>query len=186
MLQTSQIEKPRCSAKIDHMRLRRAMNLPSDFQNFSSSGFQFEIHVGLRLLIKGSFPVGLDSPAARAPTWLPSQGLCQRYPIEKSSISARREVVDCAFLRRCGMGLCNARFFGRAGSKDRHIRAVGTPWGLGDGCAKRSSGRRKSGSRSNERSFLYTQPTVGTDFGRTHDAAKTNMAGRRVDRLALA
>src|SRR5262245_40227078 len=51
MLQSSQIEKPRCSAKIDQMRLRRAMALPVDFQNVSSSGFQSEIQVGFRLLI---------------------------------------------------------------------------------------------------------------------------------------
>src|SRR5215471_914977 len=51
MLQMSQIEKPRCSATIDQMRFRWAMNLPVDFQNVSSSGFQSEIQVGLRLLI---------------------------------------------------------------------------------------------------------------------------------------
>src|SRR5215468_255624 len=43
MLHISQIEKPRCSAKIDQMRLRRAMNLPLAFQNFSSSGSQCAI-----------------------------------------------------------------------------------------------------------------------------------------------
>src|SRR5437762_1414374 len=51
MLQSSQIEKPRCSAKIDQMRLRRAMALPLDCQNFSSSGFQSEIQAGLSSLI---------------------------------------------------------------------------------------------------------------------------------------
>src|SRR5262245_7948559 len=51
MLQSSQIENPRCSAKIDQMRLRRAMNLPVDSQNLSSSGFQSEIQLRLRLLI---------------------------------------------------------------------------------------------------------------------------------------
>jgi hypothetical protein len=56
---------------------------------------------------------------------LPWQGLCQLYPIEKSSISARRKGEDCAFLRRCGMSLCNAKFFGRVGSKDGRIRAAG-------------------------------------------------------------
>src|SRR5437870_5428894 len=110
MLQTSQIEKPRCSAKIDHMRLRRAMNLPSDFQNSSSSGFQFEIHIGLRLLIKCSFPVGPDSPAARAPTGVALARPVPTYPTEKSSISARRKGEDCTLLRRCGMSLCNANF----------------------------------------------------------------------------
>jgi hypothetical protein len=42
---------------------------------------------------------------------------------EKSSISARREGEDCAFLRHCGMSLCNAKFFGGVGSKDGRIRA---------------------------------------------------------------
>src|SRR5262245_35593244 len=51
MLQSSQTEKPRCSAKIDQMRLRWAMDLPVDFQNASSSGFHSEIQLGLRLLI---------------------------------------------------------------------------------------------------------------------------------------
>src|ERR1700756_809674 len=52
MLQISQIEKPRCSATIDQMRLRRAMVLPSEFQNFSSSGFQSAIHREFRVLIE--------------------------------------------------------------------------------------------------------------------------------------
>src|SRR5215469_1156351 len=51
MLQMSQIEKPRCSATIDQIRFRRAIALPSAFQNFSSSGFQSEIHRPLGLLI---------------------------------------------------------------------------------------------------------------------------------------
>src|SRR5271168_4285914 len=46
MLQISQTENPICSATIDQMRLRRAMNLPFEFQNVSSSGFQSEIQVG--------------------------------------------------------------------------------------------------------------------------------------------
>src|SRR5215469_2319461 len=52
MLQMSQIEKPRCSATIDQMRLRWAMNLPVDFQNVPSSGFHSEIQLGLRLFIR--------------------------------------------------------------------------------------------------------------------------------------
>src|SRR5947209_5400602 len=55
MLQLSQIEKPRCSATIDQMRLRRAMALPLEFQYLSSSGFQSEIQVVFRLLIRVSF-----------------------------------------------------------------------------------------------------------------------------------
>src|ERR1700721_321979 len=43
MLQISQIEKPRCSAMIDQMRLRLAMALPLDSQNVASSGFQSAI-----------------------------------------------------------------------------------------------------------------------------------------------
>src|SRR5215472_484808 len=45
MLQISQIEKPRCSARMDQKRLRLAMNFPFDSQNCSSSGFQSEIQV---------------------------------------------------------------------------------------------------------------------------------------------
>src|SRR5215471_11989037 len=45
MLQISQIEKPRCSARIDQKRFRLAMNFPFDSQNCSSSGFQSEIQV---------------------------------------------------------------------------------------------------------------------------------------------
>src|SRR6516164_9150769 len=55
MLQMSQIENPRCSAKIDQIRLRRAMNLPVDFQNVSSSGFHSEIQLVFPLLIRMSF-----------------------------------------------------------------------------------------------------------------------------------
>lgn len=38
MREIIQIEKPRCSARIDQIRLRLARNLPLDSQNFSSSG----------------------------------------------------------------------------------------------------------------------------------------------------
>src|SRR5215470_5698448 len=62
MLQISQIEKPRCSATIDQMRLRRAMTLPSAFQNFSSSGFQSAIQRVVSLLIEFS-PSPLRGPA---------------------------------------------------------------------------------------------------------------------------
>ena len=43
MLQISQTEKPKFSARIDQNRLRRAMRLPVVFQNVSSSGFHSEI-----------------------------------------------------------------------------------------------------------------------------------------------
>src|SRR5438270_997718 len=55
MLQISQTENPMCSATIDQMRLRRAMTLPLDSQNFSSSGFQSEIQAGSLELIRNSF-----------------------------------------------------------------------------------------------------------------------------------
>src|SRR5215468_6327186 len=50
MLQISQIEKPRCSATIDQIRLRRAMAFPFEFQYFSSSGFQSEIQLVVLLI----------------------------------------------------------------------------------------------------------------------------------------
>src|SRR5580700_1445611 len=61
MLQIIQIEKPRCSAKIDQIRLRRAMNLPLDSQNFSSSGFHSEIQVEpmSQRLVNPAVPAGL-------------------------------------------------------------------------------------------------------------------------------
>src|SRR5437588_9998167 len=65
MLQSSQIEKPRNSATTDQMRLRRAMYLPVDSQNFSFSGFQSEIQVRFRLLIS-TFLCGRDSIVPRA------------------------------------------------------------------------------------------------------------------------
>src|SRR5262245_37623242 len=89
MLQTSQIEKPRCSAKIDQMRLRWAIALPVDFQNCASSGFQSEIQVGFRLLINvflsGSVnarqqtppPPALESVSPRAAA-LPVQSAIRR------------------------------------------------------------------------------------------------------------
>src|SRR5690242_12003895 len=57
MLQISQTEKPICSAMIDQIRLRRAMNLPFVFQNVSSSGFQSKIQIGLFSLINLPFVV---------------------------------------------------------------------------------------------------------------------------------
>src|SRR5215475_832253 len=78
MLHTSQIEKPRCSAKIDQMRLRWAMALPVDFQNVSSSGFQSEIQVGFRLLINPvPFRLGIGPAHARQQT--PPPGARKRF-----------------------------------------------------------------------------------------------------------
>src|SRR5262249_28693019 len=99
MLQTSQIEKPRCSAKIDQMRLRRAMALPVDFQNCASSGFQSEIQVGFRLLINvflsGSVnarqqtpPPTLESVSPRAAA-LPVQSATRRAAPAAATASLR-------------------------------------------------------------------------------------------------
>src|SRR3974377_987162 len=54
MLQISQTENPMCSATIDQIRLRRAMNLPLEFQNVSFSGFQSELQVRSLELISRS------------------------------------------------------------------------------------------------------------------------------------
>src|SRR5271168_39335 len=62
MLQISQIEKPRCSATIDQIRFRRAICLPVESQNFSSSGCHSEIQVVSRVLIGDRpFPVKIGS-----------------------------------------------------------------------------------------------------------------------------
>src|SRR3954467_14216265 len=52
ILQTSQIEKPRCSATIDQIRLRRAIRLPRVSQNVSSSGRQSTIQLLCRSRIE--------------------------------------------------------------------------------------------------------------------------------------
>src|SRR5207248_5939321 len=82
MLQSSQIEKPRCSATTDQMRLRRAMYLPVDSQNFSFSGFQSEIQVRFRLLIS-TFLCGREwSPVVSRPALprLDRAKSCSRAP----------------------------------------------------------------------------------------------------------
>src|SRR5262249_33980097 len=87
MLQSSQIENPRCSAKIDQIRLRRAMNLPRDSQNFSSSGFQSEIQAVPCLPIS-VFPSGWPQTCLSEASLLGgSQGLCQSHLTEKSETS---------------------------------------------------------------------------------------------------
>jgi hypothetical protein len=55
MLQISQTENPTFSATIDQIRLRRATNLPVEFQNVSSSGFHSEIQIGLFSRMTDSF-----------------------------------------------------------------------------------------------------------------------------------
>src|SRR5665811_1156331 len=74
MLQISQTENPICSATIDQMRLRRAMTLPLEFQNASSSGSQSEIQVGSCLCIRcflstvvGFEPRGTEARAGKVP-----------------------------------------------------------------------------------------------------------------------
>src|SRR5712664_3884274 len=47
MLQTSHTENPRFSARIDQMRLRRAIDFPLFSQNSASSGFQSLIHLDM-------------------------------------------------------------------------------------------------------------------------------------------
>src|ERR1700746_3094839 len=66
MLQISQTENPMCSATIDQMRLRRAINLPLEFQKAWSSGFQSEIQGVFWSLIKSSFRRAAGA-RARAP-----------------------------------------------------------------------------------------------------------------------
>src|SRR5437764_13542680 len=65
MLQTSQIEKPRCSATTDQMRLRSATCLPVDSQNFLFSGSHSEMQVWSRLLIACSFAVAIGARLSR-------------------------------------------------------------------------------------------------------------------------
>jgi hypothetical protein len=67
MLQISQTEKPMCSATIDQIRLRRAMNLPLEFQNCVSSGFQSEIQVFMLIALSfsASNPAFADPTCAR-------------------------------------------------------------------------------------------------------------------------
>src|SRR5438445_8080747 len=83
MLQISQTEKPICSATIDQIKLRRAMNLPLEFQNLSSSGFQSEIQVVVRSLI-GRFPlVRMIATSAPARSLWPKKN---RSPKERSAL----------------------------------------------------------------------------------------------------
>src|SRR2546429_5623659 len=67
MLQSSQTEKPRYSATIDQMRLRRAMYFPVDSQNSLFSGFQserFRLLISMFLFGRDWSPV-LSRPAPR-------------------------------------------------------------------------------------------------------------------------
>ena len=74
------------SAAINQMRLRRAIFLPVDFQNFSSSGLQSE-SLPVRLLSACSFAVTIGAP------------LCRGQPNTLGRIKPRQHVdrfVDCA------------------------------------------------------------------------------------------
>src|SRR5216683_2206672 len=88
MLQISQTEKPICSATIDQIRLRRAMNLPLEFQNFSSSGFQSEIQEVVRSLI-GDVP-WFERPPRRAFLWLKKKPQPDRGAWRSSQTAALR------------------------------------------------------------------------------------------------
>src|SRR5215510_2272176 len=101
MLQMSQIEKPRCSAKIDQMRLRWAMDLPVDFQNVSSSGFHSEIQLELGLLIR-VFLSGGDRP---------------REP-KTTNVAPRRSKAFLPGRRRC-FGFTSFMPIGSGGTKYR-------------------------------------------------------------------
>src|SRR6266568_1409669 len=91
MVQTSQIEKPRCSAAIDQMRLRRAMALPLEFQYFSSSGFQSEIQVLFSVLIGNFLSLEVVNPP----------GAFSLFHRKKPQPEACR---DCPRQRRCSFG----------------------------------------------------------------------------------
>src|ERR1700739_2713737 len=101
MLQISQTEKPMCSATMDQIKLRLAMNFPLACQNFSSSGFQSAIHVS-RMAIGLSFrSVLVAGPDVLRP--LLTQAVCQSHGAEKPCVSS----PSCA---------PNARFAGEAAS----------------------------------------------------------------------
>src|SRR5712691_3562678 len=86
MLQISQIEKPRCSATIDQMRLRRAMNLPFDSQYALFSGSQSEIQVVLDLLIEESLSERCRRPKNKKP---PPQGARKRLSPRAAALPVR-------------------------------------------------------------------------------------------------
>src|SRR6266852_9950913 len=64
MLQTSQTENPRFSARIDQMRLRRAIDLPLFSQNSESSGFQSLIHFDISSPGQGYPPLRISNAGA--------------------------------------------------------------------------------------------------------------------------
>src|SRR6266567_1357939 len=95
MLQISQTENPICSATIDQIKLRRATNLPLEFQNLSSSGFQSEIQVVDRSLI-GRYPLvrmSATSAPARSLAKKKSRSRLERSMLPPDSGVAYRPVV---------------------------------------------------------------------------------------------
>ena len=68
-LQRSQTEKPRCSAKIDQIRLRRAIFLPPFSQNASSSGRQSSIQVPPLAVTAAVAPLVLSVMVTGTPWW---------------------------------------------------------------------------------------------------------------------
>src|SRR5262245_27549536 len=84
MLQMSQIEKPRCSAKIDQMRLRWTIDLPVDFRNVSSSGSHSEIQLVSTLLLC-VFRTGWD----------------RQLPAKTTNVAPRRSKAFLPGRRRC-------------------------------------------------------------------------------------
>src|SRR5712691_5276984 len=64
MLQTSQTENPRFSARIDQMRFRRAIDLPLFSQNSESSGFQSLIHLDMSSPGQGYPPLRISNADA--------------------------------------------------------------------------------------------------------------------------
>src|ERR1700739_136617 len=118
MLQTSQIEKPRCSAKIDQMRLRWAMALPVDFQNVSSSGFHSEIQLELGLLIR-VFLSGGDRPREPKTTNVAPRLSKEFLPGRRRCLfSARQDARRQQRRRRC-FGFTSFMPIGPGGTKYR-------------------------------------------------------------------
>src|SRR5579863_8845272 len=89
MLQISQIEKPRCSARIEKIRLRRAIALPLVSQNTASSGFQSEIQLEPRFI-----------RSCPKPLWIGHFGHARPNPVKLDH--PQRAVIDPqATERRC-------------------------------------------------------------------------------------
>src|SRR5262249_19244383 len=111
MLQISQTEKPMCSATIDQMRLRRAINLPLAFQNFSFSGSQSEIHVVFNSLVEDFVICRLCCCVTRS--------VRSPFFFAANKKAARPEARLCAFPRTAA--LLSARHWTRsAGGTPRH------------------------------------------------------------------